>query len=90
VTLTEVAAQIAAVQFRANDFALYVDDVWKVTPKLTLSLGLRYENTPPWKDISHLGRSSSMLSITSRTLPIRAGIRSSCARERVPAIRMQD
>ncbi len=52
VTLTEVAAQIAAAQFRATSFALYVDDVWKVTPKLTLSLGLRYENTPPWEDIS--------------------------------------
>jgi hypothetical protein len=29
-----------------------VNDVWKVTPKLTLSLGLRYENSPSWKDIS--------------------------------------
>ena len=52
VTLTEVAAQIAAAQFRATSFALYVDDVWKITPQLTLSLGLRYENTPPWEDIS--------------------------------------
>src|SRR6266404_190670 len=52
VSLTEVAAQIASVQFRATSFAVYVDDVWKVTPKLTLSLGLRYENTPPWEDIS--------------------------------------
>jgi hypothetical protein len=52
VSLTEVAAQIAAVQFRSTNFAVYVDDVWKVTPKLTLSLGLRYENNPPWKDIS--------------------------------------
>ena len=52
VTLTEVAAQIAAVQYRATTFAFYFDDVWKVTPHLTLSLGLRYENTPPWKDIS--------------------------------------
>jgi Carboxypeptidase regulatory-like domain len=50
VSLTEVAAQIARVQFRATSFAVYVDDVWKVTPKLTLSLGLRYENTPPWED----------------------------------------
>ena len=41
-----------AVQFRATSFALYMDDVWKITPKLTLSLGLRYENTPPWEDIS--------------------------------------
>ena len=52
VTLTEVAAQIAAAQFRASSFAFYVDDVWKISPKLTLSLGLRYENTPPWEDIS--------------------------------------
>ena len=52
VTTTEVAAQIASVQFRATSFALYFDDVWKLTPKVTLSLGLRYENTPPWEDIS--------------------------------------
>jgi hypothetical protein len=52
VTLTEVAAQIASVQFRATSFALYMDDVWKITPKVTVSLGLRYENTPPWTDIS--------------------------------------
>ena len=52
VTLTEVAAQIAAAQFRATSFAFYVDDVWKISPQLTLSLGLRYENTPPWEDIS--------------------------------------
>lgn len=52
ITLTEVAAQIAAAQFRATSFGLYFDDVWKISPKLTLSLGLRYENTPPWEDIS--------------------------------------
>jgi len=50
VSLTEVAAQIASVRFRATSFSVYFDDVWKVTPKLTLSLGLRYENTPPWED----------------------------------------
>ncbi len=52
VTLTEVAAQIAAVQFRATDFAFYLDDVWKLSPTLTISMGLRYENNPPWEDIS--------------------------------------
>ena len=26
----------------------FIDDTWKVTPKLTLSLGLRYELTPPF------------------------------------------
>ena len=52
VSLTEVAAQIASVQYRQTSFSLYFDDVWKITPKLTLSLGLRYENTPPWTDQS--------------------------------------
>ena len=30
--------------------AAWVDDTWKVTSKLTLSLGLRYELTPPFLD----------------------------------------
>src|SRR6185295_15513910 len=29
-------------------FHAFIDDTWKVTPKLTLSLGLRYELTPPF------------------------------------------
>ena len=30
--------------------AAFADDTWRVSPKLTLSLGLRYELTPPWTD----------------------------------------
>ncbi len=30
--------------------AFYVQDDWKVTPKLTLNLGLRYEIESPWKE----------------------------------------
>jgi Carboxypeptidase regulatory-like domain len=52
ITLSEVAAQIASVQYRQTTFYLYVDDTWKITPHVTLSLGLRYENTPPWTDQS--------------------------------------
>jgi len=44
------SAGIANVQFRQNSFALYVQDEWKVNPKLTLSMGLRYEYTPPFQD----------------------------------------
>jgi hypothetical protein len=35
---------------RATPLAVYIDDTWKATPRLTLSLGLRYENTPPYDD----------------------------------------
>ena len=46
----EAAVSIARAQFRATGYAFYVDDTWRITPKLTLSLGLRYENSPPWED----------------------------------------
>lgn len=42
------AAAVADAKFQRNVFHAFVDDTWKVTPKLTLSLGLRYELTPPF------------------------------------------
>jgi hypothetical protein len=36
--------------FRATVFSVYFQDTWKITPKLTAELGLRYENTPPYHD----------------------------------------
>jgi hypothetical protein len=47
---SEAAVSIAKGEFRATGFALYVDDTWRISSKATLSLGLRYENSPPWKD----------------------------------------
>ncbi len=38
------------VQLRQTAFHVYAEDSWKVTPKLTITMGLRYENTPPWSD----------------------------------------
>jgi hypothetical protein len=35
---------------RFNNFMFYALDDWKVTPRLTLNLGLRYELTSPWFD----------------------------------------
>ena len=46
-----VAVAIANAQFQRNVEAAFVDDTWKFTPKLTISLGLRYELTPPWTDL---------------------------------------
>ena len=42
------AVAIADAKFQRNVYHTFVDDTWKVTPKLTLSLGLRYELTPPF------------------------------------------
>src|SRR5436190_4369002 len=42
------AAAVADAKFQRNVFHTFIDDTWKVTPKLTLSLDLRYELTPPF------------------------------------------
>jgi hypothetical protein len=47
---SSVAVSIANATFQRNNYAAFVDDTWKATSKLTFSLGLRYELTPPWND----------------------------------------
>jgi len=47
---SEVAVAIASAKFIQNSFALYIDDTWKFSPKLTFTMGLRYERTPPFTD----------------------------------------
>ena len=47
---SEAAVAVASANFQRNSFHAYIDDTWKVTPKLTLALGLRYELTPPFHD----------------------------------------
>ena len=37
-------------KFRSTAQSYYVDDTWKARPNLTISVGLRYELTPPWYD----------------------------------------
>ncbi|HSB17730.1 MAG TPA: TonB-dependent receptor [Bryobacteraceae bacterium] len=39
-----------AFDFRRREYAGYLQDNWKVTPRLTLNLGLRYEVRPPIYD----------------------------------------
>jgi hypothetical protein len=48
-----LALQAAAADFQRNNFAAFVDDTWKVTPKLTISLGLRWELVPPFTDLTN-------------------------------------
>jgi outer membrane receptor protein involved in Fe transport len=44
------AGGLPNVQFRRKPVMLYFEDTWKITPKLTMNIGLRYENTKPWHD----------------------------------------
>ncbi|MCC6860095.1 MAG: TonB-dependent receptor, partial [Bryobacterales bacterium] len=44
------AVGTANAMLRASSFALYLEDTWKITPRLTMNYGLRYENSPPWYD----------------------------------------
>ncbi len=57
----EAALWLAFAQFRATSAYFYMDDTYRVTPKLTLNLGLRYEFSPPWYD-----RSQNMVSVDVR------------------------
>jgi hypothetical protein len=46
--VSTTAAAIADAKFQRNVEHAFIDDTWKVLPRLTLSLGLRYELTPPY------------------------------------------
>ena len=44
-------------------WSLYFADEWKVTPRLTLNLGMRYELPSPWNDRREIGLSSVVFPI---------------------------
>ena len=44
------APRLANGMMRSTFAAGYIQDDWRITRKLTLNLGLRYENTRPWVD----------------------------------------
>jgi len=46
----EAAVSIARARFRATNLAFYVDETWKISRKVTINAGLRYELNPPWED----------------------------------------
>jgi hypothetical protein len=48
----EAAIALALSEFRANNVGFYVDDIYRVTPKLTLNFGLRWEFFQPYLDKS--------------------------------------
>lgn len=59
----EAAMWLAFAQFRATSAYFYADDTYRITPKMTLNLGLRYEYSPPWWD-----RSQNEVSVDVRNI----------------------
>lgn len=50
IQFSTVAVSVADANYVRNVEAAYVEDNYKLTPKFTISAGLRYELTPPWVD----------------------------------------
>jgi hypothetical protein len=46
----DLALQLAQGHDTANSLAFYFDDTYKMTPKLTVTVGLRWEMVQPWLD----------------------------------------
>jgi hypothetical protein len=44
------ALGLANVQLRQTAIHGYIEDTWKVSPKLSMNIGVRYEYTPPFSD----------------------------------------
>ncbi len=49
-----VSSGRAQAQLRATYAALYAEDSWKITPRLTMNIGVRYDYQQPWYD-KHCG-----------------------------------
>ena len=50
VQFSTVAVAVANANYARNVESAFVDDTYKLSPKFTISAGLRYELTPPWVD----------------------------------------
>ena len=50
VRFTALTLGLADALYRATFSSVYAEDTWKITPRLTMNIGLRFENSPPWHD----------------------------------------
>ena len=55
ITQTIIAVSLVSSDFRNSEWAAYVDDTWKVRPRLTVTAGLRWEVAQPLLDVSGHG-----------------------------------
>jgi hypothetical protein len=61
---------VPAVADKSVETAFYVQDDWKVTPKLTLYLGLRYEWSTPYSERNNQLQFSDFSGSTGVTIPV--------------------
>jgi carboxypeptidase family protein/TonB-dependent receptor-like protein len=61
---------VPAVADKSKETAFYVQDNWKVTPKLTLNLGLRYEWSTPYNERYNRLSFSNFTGDTGITIPV--------------------
>ena len=50
-----IAVALVSSDFRNSEWATYIDDTWKISPRLTINLGLRWEVAQPMFDKSGRG-----------------------------------
>lgn len=77
-----IAYLTGTVGLRRTDYALSLQDTWKLTPALTLNLGLRYDFFSSYPSIEVAGRMSlfrpdlnGVFTVGSSEIPYRAGVR---------------
>ncbi|HUB52892.1 MAG TPA: TonB-dependent receptor [Terracidiphilus sp.] len=52
-TYTEYASNAQETGARYHPFALYANDDWKLTPRLTVNAGLRWDSMPPMREVQN-------------------------------------